>query len=127
MFVLLTGAFGNIGESTLLALFELNHQIRCFDLHTKQNEKVARHLQKYGEFETVWGDVRDADTTKKIVEDIECIIHLAAIIPPKSEVDPEFTRSVNVDGTLKLIEAAETLPVKPKFIILVFYYNLATC
>ncbi len=116
MLVLLTGAFGNIGESTLLALFELNHQIRCFDLHTKQNEKLAKHLQKYGDFEIVWGDIRDTDTTKKIVEDVKCIIHLAAIIPPKSEDDPEFTHSVNVGGTLRLIEAAEALPVKPKFV-----------
>ncbi|MFX0168982.1 MAG: NAD-dependent epimerase/dehydratase family protein [Candidatus Hodarchaeota archaeon] len=117
MLVLVTGAFGNIGESTLLALFEHKHQIRCFDLHTKQNEKTAKRLQKHGEFETVWGDVRDVDTTKNIVEDIECIIHLAAIIPPQSETNNEFTTAVNVGGTLRLIEVAEALPVKPKFIL----------
>ncbi len=116
MFVLLTGAFGNIGESTLLALLERNHQIRCFDLHTKQNEKCAKRLHRVGEFEIIWGDIRDIDTTRKIVEDVECIIHLAALIPPKSEVDPDFTNTVNVGGTLRLIEAAEALPVKPKFI-----------
>jgi UDP-glucose 4-epimerase len=116
MFVLLTGAFGNVGESTLLALLEKNHQIRCFDLHTKQNEKLAKRLHRHGQFETVWGDVRDIDTIKNIVEDVECIIHLAALLPPQSEIDPDFTNAVNVGGTLKLIEAAEVLPVKPKFI-----------
>ncbi|MHA2427058.1 MAG: NAD-dependent epimerase/dehydratase family protein, partial [Candidatus Hermodarchaeia archaeon] len=116
MFVLLTGAFGNIGESTLLALLERKHRVRCFDLPTKHNEKNAKHLQKYGEFETVWGDVRDVAITRNIVEDVECIIHLAALIPPPSEVDPQFTHSVNVGGTLRLIEAAETMPTKPKFI-----------
>ena len=116
MLVLLTGAFGNIGESTLLALLEQNHQIRCFDLHTNQTEKIAKRLQKYGDFETVWGDVRDADTIRNIVDQVECIIHLAALIPPKSEIDAEFTNAVNVGGTLQLIEAAEALPVKPKFI-----------
>ena len=116
MLVLLTGAFGNVGESTLLALFEQNHRIRCFDLHTPQNENTAKHLQKQGDFETVWGDVRDVDTTKNIVEGVECIIHLAAILPPASERDPKFTHSVNVAGTLRLIEAAEALPKKPKFI-----------
>lgn len=34
MKVLLTGAFGNIGESTLLALFNRNHEVKCFDLYT---------------------------------------------------------------------------------------------
>ncbi|MFX1577135.1 MAG: NAD-dependent epimerase/dehydratase family protein [Promethearchaeota archaeon] len=116
MLVLLTGAFGNIGESTLLALFKQNHQIRCFDLQTTQNEKTAKSLQKYGDFETVWGDVRDVDTTRNIVEGVDCIIHLAAILPPQSERDPDFTTTVNVGGTLHLIEAAEALPVKPKFV-----------
>ncbi|MFW9831016.1 MAG: NAD-dependent epimerase/dehydratase family protein, partial [Candidatus Thorarchaeota archaeon] len=116
MLVLLTGAFGNVGESTLLALFEQNHQIRCFDLPTKPNEKTAQKLQQYGNFETVWGDVRDVDTIKNIVEGVECIIHLAAILPPKSETDADFTHAVNVGGTMRLIEAAEALPVKPKFI-----------
>lgn len=116
MFVLLTGAFGNIGESTLLALFEQKHQIRCFDLYTKQNEKTAKRLHKHGDFETVWGDVRDVDTTRSLVEDVECIIHLAAILPPQSERDADFTTAVNVGGTVRLIEAAEVLPVKPKFI-----------
>ncbi|MFX1566666.1 MAG: NAD-dependent epimerase/dehydratase family protein, partial [Promethearchaeota archaeon] len=72
--VLLTGAFGNIGESTLPALFEQNHKIRCFDLHTKRNEQTSKRLQKYGDFETVWGDIRDTETTQNIVKDIECII-----------------------------------------------------
>ncbi len=116
MRVLVTGAFGNIGESTLRALFEQNHEIRCFDLHTKQNEKTAKSLHMYGDFETVWGDVRDVTTIRNIVENVECIIHLAAIIPPASERDTDFTNAVNVGGTLALIEAAEALPIKPKFI-----------
>lgn len=39
MRILLTGAFGNIGESTLLALFKMNYNIICFDLKTEANEK----------------------------------------------------------------------------------------
>ena len=57
MKVLLTGAFGNIGESTLLALLEKNYDIRCFDLQTERNEKVAKRLGKKGNFEIIWGDV----------------------------------------------------------------------
>lgn len=117
MFVLLTGAFGNIGESTLTALLAKNHKVRCFDLHTKQNEKVAKKLYRQGEFETVWGDIRNSDTVRNIVEDVECIIHLAAIIPPQSEINPAFTKAVNIGGTLSLIETAEAQPVNPKFIL----------
>ncbi|MHA2427877.1 MAG: NAD-dependent epimerase/dehydratase family protein [Candidatus Hermodarchaeia archaeon] len=71
MFVLLTGAFGNIGESTLIPLLAQNHRVRCFDLHTKQNQKLTKKLHRQGEFETVWGDVRNSDTVRNIVEDVE--------------------------------------------------------
>lgn len=117
MLVLVTGAFGNIGESTLLALFKQKHQIKCFDLHTKTNEKQFKDLRRKGEFEIIWGDIRNDATVRTLVEDVECIIHLAAIIPPQSEVNTELTKEVNIGGTLRLIEAAEAQPVKPKFIL----------
>jgi len=39
MNVLLTGAFGNVGLSTLEELLRQGHQVRCFDLKTRANEK----------------------------------------------------------------------------------------
>ena len=41
MKVLLTGAFGNVGTSALEELLERGHQVRCFDLKTKVNEKTV--------------------------------------------------------------------------------------
>jgi UDP-glucose 4-epimerase len=117
MFVLLTGAFGNIGESTLRALLAQNCRVRCFDLQTKRTEEMATQLKRYGEFETLWGDIRDSSVLKNAVKDIECIIHLAALIPPPSEVNPAFTKEINIGGTINLIKAAEAQPMKPKFIL----------
>ena len=79
MRVLLTGAFGNVGESTLLSLFKSEHEIRCFDIETAATRKKQKHVSKIGEFETVWGDIRESDITHRLVKDIDCIIHLAAI------------------------------------------------
>jgi UDP-glucose 4-epimerase len=117
MFVLLTGAFGNIGESTLIALLERNHRVRCFDLQTKRNEKKQKQLQRIGEFETIWGDILDSEVVTDAIKDIEYIIHLAAIIPPMSDQNPDLTFRVNVDGTRNIINAAEGSPKKPKLII----------
>jgi nucleoside-diphosphate-sugar epimerase len=116
MKVLLTGAFGNIGESTLVALLEKKHDILCFDLETKQNRKKMKKLSKIGEFQTHWGDISDQDTIFEIVEGIDYIIHLAAIIPPMSEKNPEIARKVNVGGTKNIIEAAQKQNPQPKFI-----------
>lgn len=116
MRVLLTGAFGNIGESTLLALLEKNFDIKCFDLSNERNGKIAKKLGKRGKFETIWGDILDLPLVQSIVKDVDCIIHLAGIIPPLSESKPDFAKSVNVEGTKNIIKAAENQESKPKLI-----------
>jgi len=117
MKVLLTGAFGNIGESTLLALFEKNYEIRCFDLHTERNEKVSKKLGKKGNFETIWRDILDPSSVKTAVDTVDCIIHLAAIIPPLSDLKPDLAKSVNVGGTKNIINAAKQQEKKPKLVL----------
>ncbi len=116
MRVLLTGAFGNIGESTLLALFNKNYDIICFDLTSERNAKIAKKLGKKGTFETVWGDILDLPLVKSIIKGVDCIIHLAGIIPPLSESNPDLAKSVNFEGTKNVIQAAENQEIKPKLI-----------
>jgi len=85
MRVLVTESFGNIGESTLLALFEKDYEIRCFDLCTNASQKTQEKLEKRGVFDTIWGDTLDIETVRSSVEDVDCIIHLVGIMPPLSE------------------------------------------
>ncbi|NHI84227.1 MAG: NAD(P)-dependent oxidoreductase [Candidatus Thorarchaeota archaeon] len=114
MLVLLTGAFGNIGESTLTSLLEKEYSVRCFDIKTERNQKKQGSLFRVGEFETVWGDIRIFDKVRSAAKDVDCIIHLAGIIPPLSEEKPDLARSVNVDGTRNIVQAAEER--RPKLI-----------
>ncbi|MHA1785009.1 MAG: NAD-dependent epimerase/dehydratase family protein [Candidatus Helarchaeota archaeon] len=116
MKVYLTGAFGNIGESALLALLKLGHEVTCFDIQTPRNEKKMNELLKVGKFNTIWGDITNIETISNALLGNECIIHLAAIIPPFSEKNPELTRRVNIEGTKNLITVASGLEPKPKFI-----------
>ena len=116
MKALLTGAFGNIGESTLLALFEKNYNIRCLDLKTERNEEIQKKLTKKGQFETIWGDILNHTIVETIIEEVDCIIHLAGIIPPLSETKPDLAKSVNIDGTKLLVNTAEKQETTPKFI-----------
>lgn len=115
--VLLTGPFGNVGESTLEKLLEKGYSVRCFDVKNDRNQKIEAELKKKGEFETIWGDVTNLENVSNAVKDVDCIIHLAAIIPPLSEKIPEIARKVNIEGTNNLIKAAKTLHKPPKFIV----------
>ncbi|MHA1245656.1 MAG: hypothetical protein ACTSP7_13965 [Candidatus Heimdallarchaeota archaeon] len=59
--ILLTGAFGNVGTSTLNELVKHNHHIRCFDIPTKRNKKKARKFKNFqGKIEFFWGDLRNS-------------------------------------------------------------------
>ncbi len=119
MKVLLTGAFGHIGSHAIKALLEQHHEVRCFDLRQPRTEAMAdRIAQRYnGRLEILWGDIRNATTVAQAVAGQEAIIHLAAVIPPQSNNQPELARQVNVEGTRHLLTAAQAQPVRPKFVL----------
>jgi len=114
MNILLTGAFGNIGSSTLQELVRQGHTVRCFDVHTKKNAKRVQQLSQQFAFETVWGDIRNAAQVADAVREQELIIHLAYMIPPAVDEHPEEARAINVDGTLNVIAAMQQASPHPK-------------
>lgn len=103
--ILLTGAFGNVGVSTLTELQGRGHFIRCFDLPSEANRKIAGKLR--GIDEIVWGDLQETEDVARAVHDMDVVLHIAAIIPPLSETNPELSEAVNVGGTRNLIAAME--------------------
>ncbi|MBN1429002.1 MAG: SDR family NAD(P)-dependent oxidoreductase [Anaerolineae bacterium] len=120
MKVLLTGAFGNIGTSALEELTKRGHQVRCFDVKTKANEKTAR---KYaGQVEFRWGDLRNPADVAAAVANQDVVLHVAFVIPTLSvtgmgsEADPGRSRAINVDGTWNIIDAIKAQPKPPRLI-----------
>ncbi|MDY7041449.1 MAG: NAD(P)-dependent oxidoreductase [Chloroflexota bacterium] len=124
MRVLLTGAFGNVGKSTLEELVRQGYAVRCFDLETSANKKAARRLAKKFEeqIEIVWGDLRRPEDVAAAVEGQDVVVHLAFIIPKlsatgiESEDRPEWAREINVGGTQNLLNAMRTRPSPSKII-----------
>lgn len=112
MKVFLTGAFGNVGTSTLDELLKRGHYVICFDIKNPRNEKTFKRFKKmYKNVDVYWGDLRrKEDLEKAISDDIDVAIHLAFIIPKlsitgiESEKQPDLARSINVGGTENLID-----------------------
>ena len=105
MKVLLTGAMGNIGFSTLEALVVEGHDIVAFDLESRRARKLASRFD--GRVRFVWGDITDPESLRKALEGVDAVIHLAAIIPPSTDRVPELARKVNIDATRSLIALME--------------------
>lgn len=105
MRVLVTGALGNIGLYTVVALLEEGHDVVAFDLESANGRKSASRLD--GRVRVVWGDITDPASVGTALEGVDAVVHLAGIIPPRVERAPEVARRVNVDATLGLIAAME--------------------
>jgi nucleoside-diphosphate-sugar epimerase len=114
MHILLTGATGNLGKNALLELLRQGHQVRCFVRRTKALEGIAR--RSAGGIEFVQGDIRQPADVAKAVQDVDVIIHLAYMIPPGSEDHPGLARSINVDGTRYVLEAASSQTRPPRIL-----------
>lgn len=57
--ILLTGAFGNVGQNTLKQLLTREYEVTCFDLQNSPNEKSCAELLRKWQFKTIWGDILD--------------------------------------------------------------------
>ena len=71
--------------------------------------------------EVVVGDLRDRSGLAQACRGVEWAVYLAAIMPPLSEENRDLAYSVNVEGTLWLIEALPSLHTP-----LVFASSVAT-
>lgn len=120
MKVLLTGAFGNVGVSTLDELLRQGYQVRCFDLPTPANKRTARRYA--GRCEVIWGDLRRQEDVRAVVADTDVVLHTAFIIPKlsstgiESELRPDVARAVNVGGTANLVQALEAVAPAAKLV-----------
>jgi nucleoside-diphosphate-sugar epimerase len=113
MKVLLTGAFGNLGSLVVEKLLDRNHHVIAFDVPSHGNRKVARGFGDHPSLEFVWGDIRDEQQVASRVHRVDAVIHLAALIPPFSENDPDLAHAVNVGGTEHILGAIRTATRPP--------------
>ncbi len=51
------------------------------------------------------GDGADGKQVAEAIKGIDAVIHLAALLPPRSESNRELTMRVNGKGTAKIVEA----------------------
>jgi len=112
MKILLTGAFGNVGKYTIYELLKKGHDVTCYDIKTKSNLKASKSVPK--EVNIIWGDLKTGENLRAAIKDQDIVIHLAFIIPPASEKNPELAYQINVGGVKKIVEEikAQKSPLK---------------
>lgn len=103
--VLVTGGAGFIGSHIVEELLRGGASVRVLDnFSSGKGENLGTFR---GHLEILDGDLRDAQTVKSAMQDMELVFHLAAFVSvPQSMADPETCFAVNVAGTVTLLEAA---------------------
>jgi NAD dependent epimerase/dehydratase len=108
-FVAVTGGEGFIGSHLVEALVRSGHKVRSMVLYNMHSSTawlgtLDEEIQR--EVEIVFGDVRDPNTVRQLVEGASVVYHLAAIgSVPYSYTAPRSFVDTNTIGTFHVLEA----------------------
>ncbi|HAA14374.1 MAG TPA: NAD(P)-dependent oxidoreductase [Cytophagales bacterium] len=102
--ILVTGASGGVGREVIKQLAEKKqYQVTAFDLPSKLAKKVLRRFSNH--IDVVYGNIIQAEEVAQVVQGQDVVIHLAAVIPPLADENPNLAEAVNVGGTRHLVDA----------------------
>jgi UDP-glucose 4-epimerase len=105
---LITGGAGFLGAALANRLARGGHTVRVLDdLTTGDPDRLARNIL------FTRGDVADVPKLWTLLQDVDCVYHLAARVSvPESILYPREYNTVNVGGTVAVMEAIRDAGVK---------------
>lgn len=101
--VLITGGAGSLGRRLTERFVADGWHVRIFDLPAMD----FSGFEGREEVQVSKGDIGDRKALSGSLAGVASVVHLAALLPPRSERDRAATFSVNVGGTENLIGARE--------------------
>lgn len=109
--VLVTGADGFIGSHLVESLVKSGHTVKALSYYNSFNNwGWLEEVSCIDDIEVISGDVRDPHFCKHIMQGIDVVYHLAALIAiPYSYVAPDSYVDTNIKGTLNICQAAKEL------------------
>jgi nucleoside-diphosphate-sugar epimerase len=104
MKILITGGAGYLGSVITQKLLENGYEVVVLDKLIFNQLSLLPHASNPN-FKFVYGDVRDTDLLKKLVEDCDTIIPLAAIVGfPACDADPKLAYEVNFEQIRNIVD-----------------------
>ncbi len=120
MKIAMTGASGNMGREALKQTLELSEVefVRVLLSDKKKNNKLARKLRRRyrSRIQIVRGTIADSANCLKLVQGVDYVVHMAAVIPPASDASPAASEACNKRGAVALIDAVKATSPQPKYI-----------
>src|SRR5574342_1416580 len=112
MKILVTGGAGYVGSTLVPLLLSSGHEVRVLD-NLSHGGRSLLGVWADPKFDFRLGDVRDEECVRSALQDIEAVVHLAAIVgDPACAREPEAARSINLDSSIRLFDLAREAGVK---------------
>jgi len=107
--ILVTGADGFIGSHLTEMLVKKGFHVKALSQYNSYNNwGCLEQINCLDQIEVLTGDIRDPYFCKNIMNDIDTVFHLAALIAiPYSYEAPDSYIDTNVKGTLNICQAAK--------------------
>ncbi len=111
--ILVTGGCGLIGSTTIDQLLAENPaKIVIYDNLVRGSMHNVAELLNDKRVELVKGDIRDVDSTRRVTEGMDAVIHMATLRITACAAEPREALEVMCDGTYNVLEAAHLAGVK---------------
>jgi nucleoside-diphosphate-sugar epimerase len=102
MKVLITGGAGGLGTTVCRIFLRERFYVRLFDVDSHKNRKRVRNLG--AGIDIMWGDITKIESVRRAMDGIDAVVHLAGILPPLTEKDPELAARVNIGGPQNIVD-----------------------
>ena len=107
--VLVTGADGFIGSHLVEMLITNGYNVKALSQYNSFNNwGWLEEINSRDQIKILTGDIRDPHYCRSIMNDVDIVFHLAALIAiPYSYVAPDSYVDTNIKGTLNICQAAK--------------------
>lgn len=120
MRIFVTGGAGYIGSVVVRQLLDNGYSVTVFDNLSFGGEAIIDLLQ-VDKFRFIHGDIRNKEQVQVALKDIDCVVHLAAIVgEPACNLSPIVAKEVNDQGSKVLCDFSKVNNIK-RFI------HISTC
>ena len=110
--ILVTGGAGYIGSVLVRDLLNKGYYVRVFD-SLYFGDEALNEVRNNPNFEFIHGDMQNIENYPSLLDSIDAVIHLAGLSnDPSCDLDPYYTKTVNVEGTRKLAKMCKEKGVK---------------
>ena len=120
MVVTLFGVPGNMGTKVLESLLQEDYitRINLLANNKKGIKKIVRKIKKSKkEYKVTYGTVANFVNVKEAIEGADYVINMAAVIPPRSDKNPQAAIEANEYGPKIIVQAIEEIKEnQPKLI-----------